>query len=322
MNGEEHPEPRRALRTVPLAQRPSKVGEADLAQPVRADASLGAFLDSLPDLLAVRGLRDVAAAIIAARAADRPVILGAGAHVVKAGLSPLVIDWLERGLVTAVCVNGAFVLHDAELALGGSTSEDVETALPAGTFGVTEETNSFVNRAVVEGGPELGVGASVGLALAATEGLAHPELSVALACARLEVPLCVTVAIGTDVNHMHADFDGAAWGAASLADFDRLTEEIADLDAGEAGVGGVFLLAGSAVLLPEVFLKALASLANDGRAPRDFVSADFDMLRHYRSQTQVVDRPRLFGARTYFVQAPHELSLPVLGAMLAETRQR
>ena len=310
----EHPNPgRRALRTVPLAQRPSKVHEGELAQPVPADASMLQFLDSLPHLLAVKDMCEVAAAIASARDAGKPVILGAGAHVVKAGLSPLLIDWLHRGLLTAVCVNGAFVLHDAELALGGSTSENVETSLPEGTFGVTEETNAFVNAAVASRGPELGVGAAVGQALQAASGLAHPDLSVSYACARLGHPLCVTVAIGTDVNHMHPDFDGAAWGAASLRDFDTLVDQVAELDS-----GGVFLLAGSAVLLPEVLLKALALLANTGRAPHDFVTADFDMLSQYRARTQVVDRPRLFGARTYFVQAPHELSLPLLGAMLAE----
>jgi hypothetical protein len=303
--------PRRPLDTVPLSARPSKVCDADLARPVAPDASLSQFLDSLPDLLAVRAMREVAAAIIAARGAGKPVILGCGAHVVKAGLSPLVIDWLRRGLVTGVAVNGAFVLHDAEIALGGATSENVEETLPAGTFGVTAETNAFVNAAVSGRGPELGVGAAVGAALDAAEGLVRPEHSVALACARSGAPLTVTVAIGTDVNHMHPSFDGAAWGAASLRDFDTFVDEVADLDA-----GGVFLLAGSAVLLPEVLLKALAMLANEGRAPHGFVSADFDMLPHYRALTQVVDRPRLFGAKTYFVQAPHELALPVLGAML------
>lgn len=306
------PQPaRRPLKTTPLSERTSKVSDADLARPVAPGASVDDFLDSLPDLLAVKAMREVAAAIQAARASGKPVILGAGAHVVKAGLSPLVVDWLERGLVTGVCVNGAFVLHDAEMALGGATSENVEEALPAGTFGVTEETNVFVNGAVAARGPEVGVGAAVGQALAAREDLVDPRLSVSLACARLDLPLTVTVAIGTDVNHMHPGFDGAAWGAASLRDFDTFVDEVALLDG-----GGVFLLAGSAVLLPEVLLKALALLANTGRAPRGFVSADFDMLSQYRARTQVVDRPRLFGATTYFVQAPHELSLPVLGAML------
>ncbi len=312
MSADDHRPARHRLRTVPLAERSSKVRDADLARPVAGGASTSEFLDSLPDLLAVRSLREIAAAILAAREAGKPVILGAGAHVVKAGLSPLLIDWLERGLVTGVCVNGAFVLHDAELALGGATSEDVERSLPAGTFGVTAETNAFVNGAVAARGAEAGVGAAVGGALLAASGLVDPGLSVARACARLGVPLSVTVAIGTDVNHMHPDFDAAAWGQASLKDFDTLVEEIAAL-----GGGGVFLLAGSAVLLPEVLLKALALLANTGRAPRDFVTADLDMLSHYRARTQVVERPRLFGARTYFVQAPHELALPVLGAMLS-----
>jgi hypothetical protein len=304
--------PRDALRTIPLSDRPSKVRDTDLARPVAADASLADFLGALPDLLAVKAMRAVAAAIISAREAGKPVILGAGAHVVKAGLSPLLVDWLDRGLVTGICVNGAFVLHDAELALGGGTSENVEKALPEGTFGVTAETNGFVNAAVAARGPELGVGGAVGQALLAAEGLVDPDLSVGRACARLGLPLTATVAIGTDVNHMHPTFDGAAWGAASLRDFDTLIDEVAELDG-----GGVFLLAGSAVLLPEVLLKALALLANTGRAPRDFVTADFDMLSHYRAVTQVVDRPKLFRARTYFVQAPHELSLPLLGALLA-----
>jgi hypothetical protein len=236
-----------------------------------------------------------------------------GAHVIKVGLSPLLIDLLERGIVTAVAMNGACVVHDFELATAGFTSEDVETQLAEGDFGMAEETGRLVNDAVAAGSRRgLGLGRAVGEWLQAARP-PHLSYSILAACARLEAACTVHVAVGTDIVHMHPACDGAAVGQASLQDFRLLAAIVADLDG-----GGVYLNVGSAVLLPEVFLKALTLARNLGHPVRDFVTANLDFLQHYRPTQNVVRRPVARGGRGYALTGHHELLVPLLAAAVIE----
>jgi hypothetical protein len=301
------------VRTYPLASRPSKVRVEDAARPWRPGGTLQAYLESLPNQLAVRSLRDVVEAILAAQVKGKPVIVGLGAHVIKVGLSPILIDLAERGVVTAVALNGACAVHDFELATAGFTSEDVETQLGEGEFGMAEETGRIVNEAVTEGARRgLGFGRALGERLQAMHPphLAH---SLIAACARLDLPCTIHVALGTDIVHMHPACDGAAVGQASHRDFRLLTAVVADL-----GDGGVYLNLGSAVLLPEVFLKALTLARNLGSRVQDFVTVNLDFIQHYRPTQNVVRRPVARGGRGYALTGHHELMVPLLAAAVIE----
>lgn len=303
----------RGIKTYPLASRPSKVRVQDAATPWRAGGSFQAYLDTLPKHLAVQSLRAVTQAILEARRKGKPVLLGMGAHVIKVGLSPVVIDLVERGVVTAVALNGACAVHDFELAVAGFTSEDVETQLADGVFGMAEETGRVLNEAVVAGVRRgIGFGRAVGERLLAMQPphLAHSLLA---ACARLDVPCTVHVALGTDIVHMHPCCDGAAIGEATHRDFRLLAAIVADL-----GDGGVYLNVGSAVLLPEVFLKALTLSRNLGHRVRDFVTANLDFIQHYRPTQNVVRRPVANGGRGYALTGHHEILLPLLAAAVIE----
>jgi hypothetical protein len=301
------------IKTYPLATRPSKVRAEDGAAPWRAGGTLKAYLDSLPNQLAVRALREVVQAVLAARRKGKPVLLGMGAHVIKVGLSRVLIDLLERGAVTALALNGACAVHDFELATVGFTSEDVEVQLAEGEFGMAEETGRVLNEAVIEGvGRGAGFGRAVGERLLAMQ---PPYLSHSLlaACVRLDVPCTVHVAVGTDIVHMHPCCDGAAVGAATHRDFRLLAAVVADL-----GDGGVYLNVGSAVLLPEVFLKALTLSRNLGHRVQDFVTANLDFIQHYRPTQNVVRRPVANGGRGYALTGHHELLVPLLAAAVIE----
>ncbi len=301
------------VTTYPLASRPSKVRVEDGAAPWRAGGTFKAYLDRLPNHLAVQSLRAVVTAILDARRKSKPVLLGMGAHVIKVGLSPVLIDLVERGVVTAVALNGACAIHDLELALVGSTSEDVEAQLATGDFGMAEDTGRVLNDAVVDGARRgIGFGRAVGERLLAMQPpyVAHSLLA---ACARVDVPCTVHVAVGTDIVHMHPQCDGAAVGAATHHDFRLLAAVVADL-----GGGGVYLNVGSAVLLPEVFLKALTLCRNLGHRVQDFVTANFDVLQHYRPTQNVVRRPVAKGGRGYALTGHHEILLPLLAAAVIE----
>ncbi len=303
----------RAVKTYPLVSRPSKVKIQDGARPWQAGGSLRAYLDSLPNQLAVRSLREVVAHILAARKGGRPVILAMGAHVIKVGLSPVVVDLLEKGLVTALALNGAGVVHDFELTLAGFTSEDVEAQLSDGEFGMAEETGRILNEAVADGVTRgLGFGRAVGERLLA---LRPPYLSqsIVAACARLDLPCTVHVALGTDIIHMHPSCDGARVGEATQRDFRLLAAVVADLEG-----GGVYLNVGSAVLLPEVFLKALTLARNLGHRVQEFVTVNLDFIQHYRPTQNVVRRPVAQGGKGYALTGHHELLVPLLAAALIE----
>lgn len=300
------------VRTVPLARRPSKVAAAALGAPVRAGLSVRRFLDGLPDILAARDLRDAAGRVAAAIRARRPVVLGMGAHAIKVGLGPTIVDLVERGRLAAIAMNGAGLVHDFEMAWGGRTSEDVGPGLDRGLFGMARETGEFVNRATREGvAAGLGLGRAVGDAIEAAR-LPHRRTSILAAAARASVPVTVHVAVGTDIVHMHPDADGAAIGEGSMRDFRQLAAVVGGLER------GVYLNLGSAVVLPEVFVKALNLARNLGHRVRHLTTIDMDFQRHYRPAVNVIARPTAMGGRGIQLTGHHEIMFPLLWAAVEE----
>ncbi len=298
------------LRTVPIAQRPNKVDPSLLAHPPApgADPGFGAFWDALPDVLAARDLRELVDRLAAA-AGRRAVVVMLGGHVIKVGLGPLLVTLLERRVVTHVAMNGSAAIHDFELAAYGGTSEDVAAGLADGTFGMAEETGRDMNAAIAAGARESrGMGEALARALAARPALPGRDAAVLLACAALGVPVTVHAAVGADIIHQHPAADGAALGATSHRDFRRLAGALPDLHD-----GGVVLNLGSAVMMPEVFLKALtiARNLNAGR-PTGFTACDCDMQRHYRPRMNVVERPTLAGGRGLQLTGHHEIMVPLI----------
>jgi hypothetical protein len=302
------------IRTVPLSGRANKVRAAEFARPPHGTRSFRNFLDALPDILQVRSFNAVADAVAQAARQQRGVLCMFGGHVVKTGLAPVLIDLMERGAITHLACNGSGVIHDYEIARFGATSEDVEAGLADGTFGMVEETGREMNEAVVRGAAAgMGFGESLADALAGRE-LSAPEYSLLLAARRLGIGLTVHAAIGAEIIHQHPAADGAAIGATSMRDFRRLAAYLPHIE------GGVALNFGSAVIMPEVFLKALTISRNVGDgAPRAFVAADFDMVRHYRTRVNVVERPTRSGGGTgYQITGHHELMIPLLAWAVAE----
>ena len=305
-----------AVRTVPIARRPNKVRAEEFASPPpNGNRSFAAFLASLPDVLVARDFRRVVDAIAHAKRADRGVVVMLGGHVVKTGLAPLLIDLMERGIITHLAMNGSAAIHDYEVARFGGTSEDVAAGLRDGTFGMAEETGRGLNDAFTRGmREERGMGEAIGVALESIPGLAHPELSVILAAHRLGLPVTVHAALGAEIIHQHPAANGAAIGDTSHRDFRRLAASLPSLHA-----GGVVLNLGSAVIMPEVFLKALTIARNleNGR-PTDFTTCDLDMQRHYRPRVNVVQRPTLAGGSGYEITGHHELMVPLLAWAVVE----
>jgi hypothetical protein len=301
------------VRTYPLAERKSKVGLGDFARPPVRGQSVASFLESLPRLLGAESLRRLAEQVQRARSLGKPIVWGIGAHVLKVGLSPLLIDLMERGYLTGLAMNGAGIVHDFELAVAGQTSEDVAEGLGSGEFGMARETGEEVNRAIVEGDRDgLGLGAAVGRYLAARRP-PHLDVSLLAAAHRLGRPATVHVAVGTDIVHMHPACDPAAVGRATHLDFRILAGEVALL-----GGGGVYLNVGSAVLLPEVFLKAVTLARNLGHDLSDFTTANLDFIQSYRPNTNVVERPTRGVGRGYSLTGHHEILVPLLAAALVE----
>jgi hypothetical protein len=301
------------VTTYPLAERNSKVASTLLGQSWRAGGTLQEFLQKLPRALAGGDFHEIVSRIVAAVRAERPVVLGMGAHALKVGLSPLIIDLLERGIVSAVAMNGAGIIHDFELAYQGATSEDVSAALGDGSFGMAHETGEFLNEAirlrVTRDG--VGIGRAVGEQIRFAK-LPYGHLSVLGACAWLDMPACVHVAVGTDIIHMHPQVDGAALGEGSLRDFHLLTSVVAQLE------GGVFINLGSAVIIPEVFLKALSVVRNLGYEVNTFTTVDLDFIRHYRPAMNIVTRPTQNGGRGFHLTGHHEILFPLLCAAVLE----
>lgn len=303
---------RSRVRTQPARRRPSKVKTAQEATPVGAGATVSTLLDSMPSLL---GAADLNAAIDAwARAwrRDKLVLFGFGAHLIKVGLAPIVVDLLERGAIGGLMMNGAGCVHDLELAMMGRTSEDVATALDDGSFGMARETAERLNEAIVRGRDDgLGMGAAVGRDIFES-GDRHAARSVLATAWRLEIPVTVHVAIGTDIHHMHPSADGAAIGETSFRDFECLAGLVASLQE------GLLLNVGSAVVLPEVFLKALALARNLGHRVDRFTTVNCDFIRHYRPQMNIVERPTRIAGRGLSLVGQHEVLIPLMAAGLLD----
>jgi hypothetical protein len=300
------------VKTYPLASRPSKVKLEEFAHPIQEDSSLTDFLKSLPSILAVQNLRELAGRIRKARERGKPVIWGIGGHVVKTGLAPVIIDLMRRGFVTAIAANGSVLVHDSEIAMVGSTSEDVDATLGEGIFGGAEETGKLLNEAARDGARDhIGLGEATGRALL-TRSLKHEDYSLLCAAYHARVPFTAHVTIGADIAHFHPQADGAALGATTHTDFRLLAELVRHMDG-----GGVYLNVGSAVILPEVFLKCVTMVRNLGNSLNDITTANLDFIQSYRPLTNVVRRPTADGAgRGFTITGHHELTIPLLAAEL------
>jgi hypothetical protein len=300
------------IQTYPLKSRASKAHAEDFGRPVPPGGSVGGLVQSLPDILAAADFKAIVRAVVAAKRGDTGIVWGLGAHVVKTGLGPILIDLMERGFVSAIATNGAAVIHDFEIALVGATSEDVDESLGPGRFGMAEETGRLLNTAIADG---VRVGLGIGQATTRFLAALSPQfarVSILAAAARLAIPVTVHIALGTDVIHMHPAASGAALGEGSLRDFRYFVSSVARLE------HGVYLNCGSAVVLPEVFLKAVALARNRGIGLAELTTVNLDFARLYRPQTNVVARPTRGTGRGYSLIGHHEIMIPLLAAAVVE----
>jgi hypothetical protein len=301
------------LRTYNAAQRVSKVTTCSEGRPPRPGMSMADFLNGLPAVLKADSLKAVAQAVIDARKAAKPVVVMMGGHVVKTGCNPILIDMAARGYVTHFASNGSAAVHDTELACCGRTSEDVAVQLKDGSFGMAADTAVLINdgaRRAVRTGE--GFGEALG-ALLIERKAPHCRRALLARAHELKIPYTLHVALGTDIVHQLPVADGAAIGEASLRDFRIFAQGISGL-----GHGGVILNLGSAVIMPEVFLKALTVARNLGHDVFDFTSANFDMIQHYRPRVNVLERPTLHGGQAYAFTGHHEIMIPLLAATVYE----
>jgi hypothetical protein len=312
------------LKTYPLASRPSKIHTSDFAAPHRRSSSFASFLRGLPNILAAKDFLDLRRRLLSARSRHRPILWGIGGHVVKVGLAPILADLIRRGFISAIAMNGAALVHDFEIALSGGTSEDVDESLSTGTFGMAEETGLYLNEIAV-GADRSGIGMGEAAGKLLTSGRLqprYPSRSILIAAYRARVPVTIHLAIGTDIPHIHRSVSGAALGAASHLDFRLFCALVRGMN------GGAYLNWGSAVILPEIFLKAVAVARNLGSPLRSITTANFDFIQHYRPVQNVVRRPTLSrGARHstsrgFAFTGHHEIMLPLLAASLIEAGRR
>ncbi|MEW6184341.1 MAG: hypothetical protein AB1585_01225 [Thermodesulfobacteriota bacterium] len=304
----------KGIKTYSLKDRPSKVDIKDFSRPWTAGGSLYEFLTTLPNILGAGDFKDIVKAMIKAKEAGKTLHWAMGAHVIKVGLTPVLISLMKEGFISALALNGAGVIHDTELAMVGRTSEDVERELAKGNFGMARETSHFLNRAIKKGAAKgQGIGVAVGEALLRAK-FPFLEYSLLASARRLGIPVTVHVAIGTDIIHLHPSMDPAATGQASYKDFKTFCSVVRTLEE------GVYLNIGSAVILPEVFLKAVTLVRNLGHPLGRFTAVNLDFIRQYRPSTNVVHRPTLEGGRGFHLTGQHELMLPLLAAALLEGR--
>ena len=301
------------LKTYPIARRKSKVKRQDFADIPSKGASFSDFYESLPSILAGNDLRNVVEAIVSAARKKRPVIAMMGAHVIKCGLNPVIIELIKKKVITAVAMNGSGAIHDFEIALIGKTSEGVEEAIEDGSFGMAKETALYINGALGEAVErEIGAGRAIGKVIE-EEKLSFKHLSILYNCVKLNIPATVHIAVGTDIVHQHPSCDGANTGEASLRDFHNFVEVVSGL-----GDGGVVLNIGSTVILPEVFLKALNVARNLGSKVKNFTACNFDIINHYRPYQNVVKRPVKSGGAGYTIIGHHEITIPLLAQAIIE----
>jgi len=302
----------RGIKTYSIKKRKSKVGINNLAALPQAGGTVADFLRSLPDALAAHDLKSVISAVIRAHKNKKTVAAGIGAHVIKTGLSPIFVDLMERGVLNAVSMNGAGIIHDFELSFAGATSEDVDMGIGSGRFGMAEETGAFLNKAIKKGANRgMGIGESVGRMIEESD-FPFKNLSILGAGARCGIPVTVHVAIGTDIIHIHPRMDGSSTGRATQKDFEKFASVVSTLE------GGVFLNIGSAVIIPEVFLKALTLARNLGYKVRNLTTVNMDFIQRYRPSANVVRRPTLGGGKGFQLTGHHEIMVPLLYAGIIE----
>jgi len=300
------------VRSYPLKERVSKVRIEDFAEPWQSGQSLNRWLRSIPKILAGNEFREIVDRIVRAAASNKTIILALGAHAIKVGLNPIILDLLNRRVISGLAMNGAGIIHDAEIAMVGHTSEVVEAEIETGRFGMAEETGRFLNAAISEGAKQgLGLGRSVG-AMLVKENFPYNRYSLLAGAYELDIPVTVHVAIGTDIIHFHPSVDGASIGRSSHLDFRIFARLISTLEK------GVFINLGSAVIMPEVFLKALSLARNLGYNVKEFTTVNMDFIQHYRGITNVVLRPTLHGGKGYSLIGHHEIMFPLLSAAVIE----
>ncbi len=298
------------IKTYSVKGRTSKVSVDDFASVPKKGVSFSSFMDGLPNILGAKNLKAVADAVISAKKNKKTVTLGMGGHVIKVGLGPLIIDLMERGYLDSVAFNGSCIVHDFETAFNGSTSEDVDAELDEGAFGMAEETGGLINDAI-NAAPEKGLGRAVGEMIEASN-FPYKDKSILAAGVRLDIPVTVHVAMGTDIVHIHPQMNGAKTGEATTVDFKIFCSVVSTLE------GGVYINLGSAVLMPEVFLKAITVVRNLGHVVEKFTTANMDFIQHYRPLTNVVRRPTQHGGKGYSLTGHHEIMFPLLYALIIE----
>ncbi|MFQ5456699.1 MAG: hypothetical protein ACE5EA_10980 [Nitrospirota bacterium] len=297
----------------PLRERKSKVDLREFASPYSKGADFYSFLNSLPDILAAKDLKEVIKAVVRTFKNKRVVAIGMGAHPIKVGLSPVIIDLMERGIITSIALNGAGIIHDFELAMIGQTSEEVASEIDSGSFGMADETGRILNEAIKKGVRDgKGIGEAVGSYISSAKDIPYINKSILASAFGLGIPVTVHVAIGTDIIHMHPSADGSAIGEGSLIDFRIFSSIAANLEK------GVYINIGSSVIMPEVFLKAITIARNLGYNVKEFTTVNMDFLRHYRPITNILNRPTQKGGKGYSLIGHHEIMLPLLAAGIIE----
>ena len=306
------PIPLEGVKSYPLKERPSKVGVDDFGEPWKSGGTLKHWIQSLPHLLAGNDFRKVVNNTVHAAQSGNMILLAMGAHPIKVGLNPVIGDLMDRGIIGGLAMNGAGIVHDAELAMVGHTSEDVAAQIGDGKFGMAEETGRFLNEAIIEGAKRgVGLGRAIGDRLVKEE-FPFNQHSLAAKAFELDIPLTVHVAIGTDIIHFHPSVDGSSIGKTSHLDFRLFASLVSELE------GGVFINLGSAVIMPEVFLKALSLVRNLGHKVEKFTTVNMDFMQHYRPITNVVQRPTLEGGEGYSLVGHHEIMFPLLSSAIIE----
>jgi len=305
----------KGLKRYALKERKSKVYIHKMGKPYKKGLSFLQFINTLPEFLAAKQIKEIASAIVNARKKDKIVVLAMGAHPIKVGLSPIIIDLMQKGIVTALATNGAAIVHDFEIAYMGSTSEDVAEALKNGSFGMAAETAINLNKAIKKGADkEIGIGKAIG-ELISTGKFPNAKISIFAEAYKLKLPATVHVCIGTDIIHMHPECDGEAIGKATMIDFKIFCSIISKLQE------GVFINLGSAVVMPEVFLKALSVVRNLGYKVDNITTVTMDFQKHYRPTVNVVQRPTISGGKGYYIIGHHEIMFPLLAAIVLEIKE-